>query len=150
MLHARVPFPTGHVIGITYAKVFGPTLARTPSGEPIQISSGPFDNTVETALSAIKRAANKWHSIVQSADSDWLLTLEEDIIHPVGRPPVPYERLYFFRYLPEASLWAHLGLDESKVHNHFHTSYYVTRKHLTRTSVDQSLATTLYPAKEIT
>jgi hypothetical protein len=145
-LATRTVFPQGHVIGICYTKIFGPKMKSTPEGHPIQISSGPFDNTVETALSAIKRAAQKWHGIVQSVDSDWVLDLEEDVIQPAHGPRIGYSKLYYFTYRVEQPLWQHKGLTPTSVINHFLTAHYITKKHLTRTAVDQSLATTLVPA----
>lgn len=140
-------FPAGNVIAIAYSRVFGPQMKSTPEGHPILLSTGPFDNTVETAVHAIARAAQKWHGIVPH-EPHWLLDLEEDIIQPVNGTPIPYTKLYHFVYLPEQSLWAHKGLDETKVPNLFKTSHYVTRKHLT-TAVNPASANSLVAKKEI-
>lgn len=125
-LSTRPQFPAGHVVAIAYARVFGPKLKKTPEGHPIQISSGPFDNTVETAVHAIARAAQKWHGIVIKED-DWELVMEEDIIQPTNRPAIPYSRLYYFRYKPEQAMWTQRGLHDGNVANHFRDSHYVSR-----------------------
>lgn len=145
-LSQRPNFPAGHTIGIAYARVFGPKMKMTPEGHPITISSGPFDNTVETAAHAIARAGRKWHSI-EIHEPSWILELEEDIIHPVGRPAIPYTKFYHFRYEPEAAMWKHKGLHDGNVTNHFKQSHYLTRNWQRRgSSIDQALATSLIPA----
>jgi hypothetical protein len=121
------PVPSNHVAAIAYARVFGPKQARTPEGHPILISSGVFDNTIETAVSAIRRAAHRWHGIVQSADSDWLLIFEEKVIEHPRTQSVPYSVVYVFRYLPEQQLWEQKGLSDSTVINHFESSWYLTK-----------------------
>ena len=135
--------PTNHVAAIAYARVFGPKMRTTPEGHPITISTGVFDNSLQTATQAIKRAAQKWHGIVQSADSDWLLMFEETVIEHPGTQHVPYSVVYVFCYLPEQAIWRQKGLDETNVPNHLESSWYLTKS----TPVDAASGHTLKAPK---
>jgi hypothetical protein len=119
-------------------------MKQTPEGHPI-LTSIIFDNTLETAVHAIARAAKKWHGI-EIHEPAWRLDLAEDIIHPANGSPIPYTKLYTFTYLPEQALWAHKGLDETSVVNHFKDSHYVTKQHLHK-EVDPASAHRLHPKK---
>lgn len=142
----RPTFPEGHTVAIAYARVFGPKMKSTPEGHPIQISSAPFDNTVETAVSAIGRAAKKWHGIEPHAPS-WQLEFVEDVVPVPGQQAPTYSKVYVFKYLPEQDKWKLKGLDDTKVPNDFKTSHYLTKTwQRTGNAIDQSLASALIPA----
>jgi hypothetical protein len=148
-IRARKVFPSGHTVGIAYAKVFGPRNATTPEGHPITICSGPFDNTVETAVSAIARRAKVMFGYEVNLD-DWQLEMEEDVSIPPAHGwagKVAYSKFYHFRYLPETHKWLSRGLHDGNVVNHFHSSWYLSHNHAKPDYVvDQSLGTTLVPA----
>jgi hypothetical protein len=127
-LRTQNKVPEGHVRGICYVRMFGPERKADPSGHPIQISSGVFDASIETPLSAVKRAANRWHGLAESADSDWELIMEEDVIQPKTGSQIGYDKVFVFRYLPEEPLRKHLGIHD-KVVNHFENCHYITAHH---------------------
>ncbi len=143
-------FPVGHTTGIAYAKVFGPRNATTPEGHPITISSGPFDNTLQSAVEAIALAARKRFGIEVHLPH-WYLEMAEDVSIPAGHPyegKVPYTRLYHFKYLPEQQTkWKDRGLADASVPNLFRSSWYLSKRHAQPGYVvDQSLGTVLIPA----
>jgi hypothetical protein len=143
-LGSRRKFPEAHVIGISYTRIFGPQHKQTPEGHPIQISSGVFDASTETPLSSIMRAAFK-HGIMPCA-ANWRLDMAEDVIQPVNGPAIPYDKVFYFTFLPEQELWKHKGI-HGKVKNHFLDSHYVGKSHL-HTVVDPSVANSLVPKKD--
>jgi hypothetical protein len=81
------------------------------------VGTGIFDASVETPLAAVMRTAFK-HGIMPHAEN-WELDLAESVIQPVNGNPIPYHRVFVFRYLPEQS--KHEGLL-----NVFKDCYYVT------------------------
>lgn len=152
-VRARKTFPTGHMVGIAYAQMFGPKNATTPEGHPITICSGMFDNTLVTAVSAIARRASTMFGYVPNL-ADWDLEMEEDVSVPKGHAydgKIPYSKMYHFAHLPERNTkWKDRGLTTANVQNWFHASWYITHRHAQPGYiVDQSLATVLIPAKEI-
>lgn len=118
--------PEGHVAAVAYARVFGPKMKSTPLGHPIMVGTGPFDLTTTTPQEAIAVSAKKWHGI-EVAVQNWEIVMEEDVIQPVGRPLIPYTKLYVLRYLPEVAMWKHRGLTDDNVPNEFQQSHYLTR-----------------------
>lgn len=139
-LGTRSKFPEGHVLAVAYFYHNGPHNHTQPSGHPLLIGTGIFDASVETPLNAVMRAAYK-RGEMPNADN-WELALEEDVIQPAHGNPIPYHKLFVFRFLPE---WdRHEGLN---VPNVFADCHYITKG----TVVDQASANSLHsvqPKKE--
>jgi hypothetical protein len=139
--------PPGHTVALAVTRIFGPKGKIDPRGHPIHLDTGLFDNSVESAVQAIARVANKREGVGVNLDH-WKLEMYEDVIQPPPhKQPVPFTRFYSFVYLPEQPLWQQKGLHDGNVPNHFKDSWYLTRNHLT-TTPDQSLATALAPITE--
>ena len=148
-VRSRKVFPAGHTIAVAYAQLFGPKNAATPAGHPITISTGPFDNSVQTAVEAIAQRARKRFGY-EVYLPDWELEMAEDVSISAGNPyagKVPYSKFYHFAYLPERKTkWKDRKLTTASVTNHFLTSWYLTKNHAKSGYViEQSLATTLIP-----
>ena len=141
--------PPGHAISLAVTRLFGPKGKIDPRGHPIHVDTGLFDNTVESAVQAIARIANKREGIGINLDH-WELTLFETVEQPPPhKQPIPFSRFYQFAYKPEQPLWHQRGLHDGNVPNAFRESWYLSRNHLTGQQPDQSLATALVPVKEV-
>ncbi len=100
-------------LAIAFSKVLGPRMARTPSGQPIQLSSVPFDLTTTTPQQAIAASALRWHGIVPHAATltrDWVITAEYDVVVPAHRTAPAYTKLFVLEYVPERAIRAHKNI----------------------------------------
>lgn len=121
--------------GIAFVKMLGPKHARTPSGEPIQLSSAPFDlgdDPLASARLAIAKVAKQFHKHeIPSAEvlaEHYALEAEYQVVippHRVQHTP-SWSKLYYFRYTPEDAIRAHKNIP---LPNHFdaHSSWFLQK-----------------------
>jgi hypothetical protein len=100
-LSTRTQFPDGHTVALAYAKVMGARKSLTPSGEPIQIGTVPFDLSATTPAQAIAGAARLRHGI-EIHEPHWRVITEYNVTaQAIERHRLNYSKVFVMEYIAE-------------------------------------------------
>jgi hypothetical protein len=102
-------------MAVAHARVLGPKRKTTPSGEPIFISSWPFDDTRTTPAQAIAESAKRWHKIEPHLPHWEVVAVRDMTAWAIATQRPKYTRVYLMHYMAEKDMRAHLGIDESVI-----------------------------------
>lgn len=109
--------PAGITMAVVHVKMAGIGNKRTPSGEPITLSSVPFDLSKETPLQVAQNVIATRHKVTYNVNQFELLG--EYDVDPKAQRGVPYNKLF---------IYVNANEHKSKpVRDHFEGSWYLKR-----------------------
>lgn len=111
-------------LAVCHARVLGRDRARTPSGQPVLVSSPIFEDTLIAPVQMIAEAAAKWRGVMPHL-AHWKLIAEyrvkpaatvqvknlETKQHRTAR--AQFDRVYVFEHVGERELRKHFQIDDS-------------------------------------
>ena len=121
---------------VVHARVLGRDKTRTPSGQPIMISTPIFDDSVMSPREAIARRVQQTHGAVPYLP-DWKIIAIYDVkpdpqgITEHGKPlragRAQFDVVYIAEYLADRSMRSHLGINDD-VLDPMSQSWYLTKR----------------------
>jgi hypothetical protein len=121
---------------VVHARVLGRDKTRTPSGEPIMISTTIFDDSLMSPREAIARRVSKTHGAVPYLP-DWKIIATYDVrpdpsgIVEHGKPlragRAQFDVVYIAEYLADRPMRSHLGINDACL-DPMVDSWYLTKK----------------------
>jgi hypothetical protein len=111
-------------LAVCHARVLGRDRARTPSGQPVMVSTPVFDLAETSPVQAIAEAARKWRGVVPH-HPHWQI-IATYVVKPNTTVQVKdvetkkhrtaraqFDRVYIFEYIAERTLRQHFKIDDT-------------------------------------